>query len=234
MIVRLRSLVILAVVGFFFGYAGVAYATPPTASSDDINNSLNSFSGETGIQQETIFEAAGDGINLVYQVVGLIFFILAIYSGIRWMTAQGNESTIEEARDTLIAATIGMVVIVGAYGITTFITNRALGSLANDSQSLIQSGAGGGDGTNPDDPNPPGCCIFRTSNNVDTSWIQMYGARTDCEVEHASYGMETNSDTFVWEPTKSPEWCVQARSCYTTVHVGNVAEKKAACVAAIP
>lgn len=53
--------------------------------------------------------------------VGAIFLILIIYGGILWMTAGGNEEQIKKARKYIINATIGLVIVVLANLITTFI-----------------------------------------------------------------------------------------------------------------
>lgn len=59
----------------------------------------------------------GTGLSLVT----VIFFILIIYGGIVWMTAHGDESKTQKSRQILLAAGIGMIMILSAYIITTFI-----------------------------------------------------------------------------------------------------------------
>jgi hypothetical protein len=44
-----------------------------------------------------------------------------IYSGIMWMTARGNESKVEKAKDNLLDLTIGLLFILGSYALTAFI-----------------------------------------------------------------------------------------------------------------
>lgn len=60
-------------------------------------------------------------IKAALSLIGVIFLVLLIYSGYRWMTAQGNEQEMAEARKTIIAAIIGLAVVLGAYMITIFI-----------------------------------------------------------------------------------------------------------------
>jgi hypothetical protein len=66
-------------------------------------------------------------VRLLLSLVGTILFVLIAYAGFRWMTAQGNEEQIAEARKTITNSTIGLLVILSAYGITILITNLALG-----------------------------------------------------------------------------------------------------------
>jgi uncharacterized protein YacL len=70
----------------------------------------------------------GAGLSLV----GIVFFILTLYAGIIWMVARGDEEQAKKAINTIIAATIGLIITMSAYAITSFIldaTNQsALGS----------------------------------------------------------------------------------------------------------
>ena len=53
--------------------------------------------------------------------VGVLFFILMIYGGLLWMTAQGNEQQVTKAKDLIIAAVVGLVIVLSAYAITAYI-----------------------------------------------------------------------------------------------------------------
>ena len=43
-----------------------------------------------------------------------------------WMLARGEEDRITKARETIIAAVIGLVIVVSAYAITNLVTERIL------------------------------------------------------------------------------------------------------------
>lgn len=53
--------------------------------------------------------------------VGVLFFILMIYGGILWMTAQGNDQQVEKAKGLITAAIIGLIIVLSAYAITAYI-----------------------------------------------------------------------------------------------------------------
>lgn len=65
----------------------------------------------------------GSILTVIFSILGIIFMLLTIYAGIKWMTAQGNNSQIDAAKDTITRAIIGLVIVIVAYGITTFIIN---------------------------------------------------------------------------------------------------------------
>lgn len=68
-----------------------------------------------------LLNRVGGVVGLILSFVGVIFLILTIYAGIMWMTAQGNSAQVEKAKDLLINAIIGLVIITAAYSITTFV-----------------------------------------------------------------------------------------------------------------
>lgn len=192
-----------------------------TAAPADITNALNQFVEPTGIEQQSLTEAAGGGIEVAYQVTGLIFFILALYAGILWMTAQGKEDTIAKARNILIGATIGLVVIVSAYGITSFVTSRALPNFSTDGSTTLPDGAGDPeDGTF--DVSPVGCCIYRNSRRTSLSFMSDMVTFDDCERQVNASGADTDfgdgsNDDHDWsfyDNITDVEQCVALNTCW--------------------
>lgn len=78
--------------------------------------------GETAPQE--IEPYAATIIRAVLTLVGTIFLLVTVYGGLVWMTARGDETKARKARDTVVMATIGLVVVVGAYALTAFIFSR--------------------------------------------------------------------------------------------------------------
>lgn len=60
-------------------------------------------------------------VQIVLGVLGVIFLVLIIISGFRWMTAAGNEEQIKAAKSTLTNALIGLILVLAAYSLTYFI-----------------------------------------------------------------------------------------------------------------
>lgn len=87
----------------------------------------------------TIYDTIGLIIGIFFGILGIIFLVLAIYAGFLWMTAGGNADQIDKAKRILINATIGLVITLSAYAITTFIVN-AIGRATG-----VDVGAGGGE-----------------------------------------------------------------------------------------
>ena len=66
-------------------------------------------------------------IRLLLTLVATIIFCLMVYAGYQWMTAGGNDEQIATAKQTIFNSTIGLIIILSAYGITILVTNLALG-----------------------------------------------------------------------------------------------------------
>ena len=61
-------------------------------------------------------------------LIGVLFFILTVYGGITWMVARGNEEYTKRALNTIMAAVIGLIIVVAAYAITQFVFTSITGS----------------------------------------------------------------------------------------------------------
>jgi hypothetical protein len=60
-------------------------------------------------------------ILIFLNFLGVLFLALMIYGGYVWMTARGEESRYQKAKDILIQATIGLILISSAYAISYFV-----------------------------------------------------------------------------------------------------------------
>jgi hypothetical protein len=63
----------------------------------------------------------GTIIKTALGVVGIVFLVLMVYAGYTWMIARGDEAKVEKAKDTIINCIIGIVIVVGAYAITSYL-----------------------------------------------------------------------------------------------------------------
>jgi len=97
-------------------------------------NELNSIELGTKDLPETI---AGV-VNIVLGFLGILSTIIILLGGFKWMTSQGSSDKVNEAKDLIINATIGLVIVVISYAIVRWVL---------DALVSVQNGpAGGGDG----------------------------------------------------------------------------------------
>ena len=73
--------------------------------------------------KESVLPIVANIINIVYGLIGVIFFVLIIYGGILWMTAGGKDEQVKKAQNIIQRSAIGLLIVVLAYAITYFILN---------------------------------------------------------------------------------------------------------------
>ena len=83
-----------------------------TAKKGFGNNSLKINDVPTGI---------GSILGVLLSFLGIIFFIIIVYAGFKWMMARDNASEVGKAKEMITSAVIGLIVILSAYAITSFL-----------------------------------------------------------------------------------------------------------------
>jgi len=86
-------------------------------SSNKEQNVSNLFSG-LNIYRIIIFF-----IKTLLSLVGLIFLIMLIWAGWKYLTSQGNEDEIKKSLSQIRSAIIGLIIITSAYILTAWITD---------------------------------------------------------------------------------------------------------------
>lgn len=74
--------------------------------------------------QAQLAEKVGKLIGIVLTVIGAFFLILLIYGGYKWMMARGAPEEAKKAKDIITDAVIGLIIILAAYLISTFIVGK--------------------------------------------------------------------------------------------------------------
>ena len=65
-------------------------------------------------------------INTAMSFLGLIAVVIFLVGGFKWMTAMGNEENVKKAKELMVAGIIGLVIILSAWGITTFVLGKLI------------------------------------------------------------------------------------------------------------
>ncbi len=113
---HLISLAILAflVVPAFVATTHAQFDPGLNAVSNGLNGSLSNTDPRTVI---------GRIINMALGFLGVIAVAIVLMGGFKWMTAGGNEEKTGEAKKLLGAGVIGLVIILSAWAVATFIIN---------------------------------------------------------------------------------------------------------------
>jgi len=117
----MKNIVLNLIAGMFllsliFAAGGVALA----AAND---YGLNATAKEAGIPATItdVPKLIGQVIGVILSFLSVAFLILMLYAGFVWMFARGNEAEVTRAKNIIIAAVTGLIVVVASYAITNFV-----------------------------------------------------------------------------------------------------------------
>ena len=101
----------------FFFAAPILNADGSTGDPNDTTTIHNLPTVDAG----TIFNNA---LDIAYFLLGAIAVIIIIVAGILYATSAGNAAAITKAKNAILYAGVGLVVVLLAFVITQFITGR--------------------------------------------------------------------------------------------------------------
>jgi hypothetical protein len=132
MVLSLSSLFLFAAPLAVSGVASAASGDPTT--QQDINQKLCSgsnidFTGKTTCTQVT---GTGEGatslartvINVLSLIVGAVAVIMLIFGGFRYVTSGGKQESVTAAKNTIIYALIGLVIVAVAQIVVQFVLTK--------------------------------------------------------------------------------------------------------------
>jgi len=96
---------------------------------DAFGTKLEEVAGSSGAGYDTndavdAYSIISLAITTALSLLGVIFLVLMIYAGYNWMTARGEEEKVTKAKDTIMRAIIGLIIVVAAYAISTFVISK--------------------------------------------------------------------------------------------------------------
>ncbi|PIZ95790.1 MAG: hypothetical protein COX80_03600 [Candidatus Magasanikbacteria bacterium CG_4_10_14_0_2_um_filter_33_14] len=114
---------------FLFAFAVLVPASAPTlaapSSTCDQEGDLlglGCVGSNTGLSDKDPRIIIVQIINVILGLLGIVVTVLIVYAGFLWMTAGGEESKVEKARKIIVAAIIGLAIILSAFAITRFVS----------------------------------------------------------------------------------------------------------------
>ena len=131
----------LFIVGLFLGFSSpvfsansgsngnliLAQVAQGTSNIQNLKGSTNKLGtiGKAYVEtQKTLPDLVGGIIKTALTLLGVIFLILTVYGGYKWMLARGESKEVETAKDIMTRAIIGLIIVLAAYAITYFVVAR--------------------------------------------------------------------------------------------------------------
>lgn len=126
------------------GNTGGSGTNTGTASPTGLRQGLESFKGaNSGLNTTgTLISYVATIIRWTLGLLGTVFFVIIVIQGFLYMTSSGDASKASAAISAITNAVIGLIIIMGAFLITNYVT------------SALTTGVGSGP-TSPTAPTPP-------------------------------------------------------------------------------
>lgn len=154
---NLKSRNLIAAVFFIFVFAAAffVFAQPTYAGSAEnmlFGGQSSNFQAATGLGTLDIRIVIARVIRYALGFLGVIAVSIIIYGGWLYMTSQGDQGQIDRAKQYIINAVIGLVIILSSFGIASFVLNSLLKASGGEggvggpnAQALAGLGASGND-----------------------------------------------------------------------------------------
>ncbi|HPI66989.1 MAG TPA: pilin [bacterium] len=176
---------------------------------------LEATRSAAGLPAETsIAKIIGQIIYAILGFLGVVFVILLIYGGFLRMTAQGDSGKIKTSTGIITSAVVGVVIILAAYTLTSFILSQVGASV----------GGGGEDTSSPSIYYPipaAGCCElkYKISGIPGYSYQKITTTQSDCSCDNTqslislpTTGWSECSASFISDPCDSRNTGEEPRS----------------------
>lgn len=118
---------ILAIIMAFSLVAPILASAPiARATADSLlwGGQKSAIKTNTGLGEKDPRALAADVIKILLGFLGLIAVVIVLVGGFKWMTSQGSEDKIEEARGMIISGFVGLLIILAAFGLATFVIDQ--------------------------------------------------------------------------------------------------------------
>lgn len=84
-----------------------------------------------GVDEFSVAQILGRVVNVFISLLAVIFIIIIILAGYKWLTANGSEEKVKAAQDSITRGVIGLIIILSAWAIWTFIAEKMLEATLN-------------------------------------------------------------------------------------------------------
>ncbi|MBT3689760.1 hypothetical protein HOE31_00605 [bacterium] len=82
------------------------------------------YPAATGLGTNDLKDTIIAVLNVLLGFLGIIAVIVILLGGFKWMTAAGNEDKVAEAKKLLGAGIVGIIIILSAYAIATYVITQ--------------------------------------------------------------------------------------------------------------
>lgn len=109
----------------FGGYIGLAVPASAADTTPIDADALGlSYGAETGLGTADVRSTIASIIRVAMGLLGIVAVVIILVGGFKWMTAGGNDDQVGEAKKWIFSGVIGLVIILSAYALASFIITQ--------------------------------------------------------------------------------------------------------------
>lgn len=120
---KAKTFIVAGIMGLMMIAPGAVPALAGVAAADNISNGLcgganiatNGTTSQTGCTNQqadnSISKIATQVVNIFSIIVGVVAVIMIIYGGFKYITSGGDSGNVSSAKNTLIYAVIGLIIV---------------------------------------------------------------------------------------------------------------------------
>jgi hypothetical protein len=120
--------ILVMTITMIFGLSGLVNAADPQSAADKALSGLDTTADPAGLKVDTtkfnLPTVIGKALSILMSILGLIFLIIVVYGGVKWMTAKGEAKEVEDARSMIIQGAIGLAVTLATYSIAYYVISE--------------------------------------------------------------------------------------------------------------
>jgi Trk-type K+ transport system membrane component len=91
---------------------------------------------QVGLGEQDLKATIVGVVQTIMGFLGLLAVIVVIWGGVKWMTSGGEQAKVDEARKLIINGVIGLVIVILAFTIVTFVLGELLDATGASDSSL--------------------------------------------------------------------------------------------------
>ncbi len=127
--IKNKVFLVLTIVFCIFVLQNSVLAERHTSIGGRLSNAAQNagFTRDGSFKQPTV--VVGQIINITLGLLGLLTVCLIVYAGYLWMTASGNDDQLKKAKGILTNSIIGLIIVLAAYIISSFVVSAVIESV---------------------------------------------------------------------------------------------------------
>lgn len=96
---------------------------PAAVGAASIDFGIN-YAANIGLGTRDVRDTVASLIKTLMGLLGIVATVLVLYGGFQWMISGGEEKKVEAAKKTIYMGIIGLLIILSAYGIASYVLSN--------------------------------------------------------------------------------------------------------------